>query len=327
MRVLPLLALLCAVSVPAAASGCKRDHFNHPVAPPGANGGYIAYGLGAEDADKRKDAAEDLREDDGPPPDAVPHLIAALQREQDKDAYAEMLITLGASGSPDARPLLETNLQNPVEDIREAAEKGFKLWSKRTGQAAPQQMPKAVAKLQSRDWEDRRDAAEDLRDDGGPPAIAVPHLIAAAQKETAPKALGAMLITLGASGAPEAKPLIEARVNDPDPDMRRWARKGMKNWQAKNGERVRQDVSTPALTPPPATTGPAAAPPPQQGPDGCDQFKTICAADPFDLQKCKADLKVVSYPQQQVWADCINSSTDPCQKAHDGCMTKAKATP
>src|SRR5262249_20063157 len=149
---------------------------------------------------------------------------------------------------------------------------------------------------------------------------------------TAPKALGAMLITLGESGAPEAKPLLDAHVNDPSDDMRRWARNGMKRWQAKNGQRVRQDVSTPGMMPAPPPTRPAPAAsapaaPPAKGPDGCDQFATICASDPFDTNKCKSDMKAISYPQQQVWADCINSSTDPCQKAHDGCVTKAKSSP
>jgi len=155
----------------------------------------------------------------------------------------------------------------------------------------------------------------------------VPYLIAAAQKETNPKALGAMLITLGSSGAPEAKPLIEARVNDPDSDMRRWARRGMKNWLQKNGTMVRADIAT---APPPAvsasasastsTSSPATTPHP--GESGCQQFSTACATDPFDAPKCKKDLAPLSYTEVQAWADCVNSSTEPCQKAHNTCMAK-----
>jgi len=228
----------------------------------------------------------------------------------------------------EARAALDGNLNNKEDDIREAAEKGLKLWSKKTGQvSAPE-----LAKLENPDWKVRREAADDLREDGGPPASAVPALLTAANKEQNPKALQAMLLTLGASGAPDAKPVLDAHVADADADTRRAAHKGLKSWQAKNGQTVRKDIETPAA-PILAASAPAAAPaasasapepakPPP--PDGCSQFKSICGSDPFALDKCKSDMKPLSYSQQLAWADCVNSSSDRCQKAHDTCMSKAK---
>jgi HEAT repeat protein len=287
----------------------------------------LPYGLGHEDADNRKDAAEDLRDDGGPPPAAVPHLFTALQREPDDDARKQILITLGASGVPDARRVLESYLRHPNDETREGAEKGLELWSKKTGQAMPRQMGE-IAKLESPDWEVRREAADDLADDNGPPKEAVAPLVAAAGKERYPKALGAMLLTLGKSGAPEAKPVIEGHVDSKDTDVRRYARRAQKSWLLKNGHTVRKDVETPAPAPPPVATATAAAAPPAPAPpaqDGCDQFKGICGADPFSLDKCKNEMKPLSYSQQQVWADCVNSSTATCQKAHDTCVVKAKS--
>src|SRR5262249_45066618 len=154
-------------------------------------------------------------------------------------------------------------------------------------------------------------------------------LVAAAAKEPNPKALEAMLLTLGESGAPEAKPAIVAHVDDKDADLRRAAHKAMKRWQAKNGQVVRKDVETRAPAPAAAASAsaaspatPVAAPPP---PDGCQQFKDICGADPFNLEKCRQDMQPLSYAAQQAWADCVNESADRCQKAHTSCMAKIKS--
>ena len=323
--------LACAAAV-AVAPGCRRGQRGASQQQGGAG---IAYGLGSDDAEKREDAAKELRDDGGPPAAAVPHLLTALQREPDENARREMLITLGASGAPDAKPVLESYLRHPNDEAREGAEKGLVLWSKKNGQALPSHM-KEIALLGSPDWKERREAADDLRDDGGPPKEAVGPLVTAAGREQHPKALVEMLLTLGASGAPEAKPVIEAHVESPDNDVRRYARKAQKTWKTKNGQAVRKDIETPTTAPPaPIPTGggttAAAAPAktnepaPAPAPDGCDQFKGICGADPFAVDKCRADMKPLSHTQQVAWADCVNSSTAACQKAHDSCMVKAKA--
>jgi hypothetical protein len=98
----------------------------------------------------------------------------------------------------------------------------------------PRSPAEEVGLLGNPDWKERRSAADGLRDHGGPPAEALPALYAALQAEQSPKVLGAILITLGASGIPEVRPFIDARVNDPDEDMRRWARRALKYWLVKN---------------------------------------------------------------------------------------------
>jgi hypothetical protein len=315
-RVFPLLLGLLVVS----AAACHR----HRAYYPGPTQGGLAYGLGHDDPDDRKDAAEDLRKDGGPPPDAVPHLIMALSRETDPDAKEEELITLGASGAPEAIPVLQMHLQDPDKEGRKGAEKGLELWSEKTGQFGPASMP-TIARLTSPEWKERREAADDLGEHENPPVEAVGPLIAAASRETAPKALAAELLTLGWTGAPEAKPVLEAHLGDHDDDVRRAARKAMKRWQTKNGQMVRRDVETASAEPPPGT--PAAPTPAAPPPDGCTQFKEICGADPFEVDKCRSELKPLSYGQQVAWAECVNSSTEPCQTAHDHCIVKAKSAP
>lgn len=315
-------ASLALIAVSAVA--CHRHHAYYPG--PEQNG--IAYGLGHPEPDDRKDAAEKLRDDGGPPPAAVPHLIMALQRETDPDAKEEELITLGASGSPDAIPMLQAHLNDPDKEGRKGAEKGLKLWSEKTGQPGPAALP-TIAHLASPEWKERREAAEDLGEHENPPKEAVGPLVQAASHETAPKALISEMLTLGWTGAPEAKPILEAHLEDSDNDVRRAARKAMKRWQVKNGELVRKDIET--ATPPPAPVASASAsasatpaPPPL---DGCGQFKEICGADPFEVDKCRKQLEPLSYAQKEAWAECVNASTEPCQKAHDHCVVKAKAAP
>lgn len=322
LRVLAVAALL--VSAPA----CRRHRASQ--APTTADAS-IAYGLGSGDDGARREAAEKLRDNGGPPADAVPHLLKAIRRESDPDTLGEMLETLGASGAAEARPVLEAHLNHPEKDVRSGAEKGLSRWSKKTGQTLSPALGN-IARLENPDWEVRRDAADDLADHNGPPPDAVAPLIAAASKESHPKALGAMLLTLGASGAPEAKAIIETNTQSTSSDVRRYAGKAFKKWRTKNGQAVRKDVET---APPPATTavakaGSSAAPaeaPPAQGPDGCQQFKDICGADPFSLDKCRAELKPLAYGQQVAWADCVNASSERCQKAHDTCVVKAKSAP
>ena len=91
-----------------------------------------------------------------------------------------------------------------------------------------------VADLRNPDPDARRDAADDLRTDQGVPAEAVGALLQAIQVERDKKAYGAMLITLGRSGVPEARPIIDARLPEPDKDMRRWASRALKYWMIAN---------------------------------------------------------------------------------------------
>jgi hypothetical protein len=134
-----------------------------------------------------------------------------------------------------------------------------------------------MARLQSPDPDEREDAADDLRDGGGPPAAAVPVLVAVVQHETDMKALRAELLTLGASGAMEARPVLEAHLRHPDEDVRKAAIKAIQRWQERAAY-MSNRYRVPYAPPPPPAAAPAphpgepAAPPPAPTSDGCDEL-------------------------------------------------------
>jgi HEAT repeat protein len=177
-----------------------------------------------------------------------------------------------------------------------------------------------VAKLQSLDAGQRRDGAKDLAGEGPPPE-AVGALLAAAQRENVPRALQAELLALGNSGAPEAEVVITTHLEDPDKSTRQAAQRAFKTWRQKNGQVVRREVVTQAA---PAAGAPAAV---DRAGDACSQFKDICAADPFAVDRCKADIASFDKARLETWADCVNNSSFGCQKAHDTCVAKMKSAP
>lgn len=119
-------ALMCCA---ASATGCRRNKAHSP-------GEHIAM-LQSPDTGERRDAADDLMDNGGPPLEAVPYLIAALQREQDPKTYGVMLLALGKSGAPEARPYLEANIGNPNKYVRDRATKGLEEWSRRNPAGMP----------------------------------------------------------------------------------------------------------------------------------------------------------------------------------------------
>lgn len=139
--------------------------------------------------------------------------------------------------------------------------------------------PKSPAELESGlqdpDPAVRRNAADGLRDGDDVPPEALPKLYAALDKEDNPEALGAELITVGASGAPEALPYICKYIGgggSGDVRMSRWANHALTNWKKKNpsaaGCNGQVPVSpTPNAATPSATPGGAnPAPAPTVGP-------------------------------------------------------------
>ena len=95
----------------------------------------------------------------------------------------------------------------------------------------------AVARLRDPSPDVRRSAADDLFRDEGVPAEAVPPLLEAFDAEQDPAARGAILITLGRSGAPEAKPRIDlALASAQSDDEVRWATRALKYWKLQTGE-------------------------------------------------------------------------------------------
>ncbi len=56
----------------------------------------------------------------------------------------------------------------------------------------------------------------------------------------------------------------------------------------------------------------------------CDGLGTGCATDPFDVAKCKDDLRPFSNAGLQIYADCFNGKPIDvtCQDAHDQCFAE-----
>lgn len=92
----------------------------------------------------------------------------------------------------------------------------------------------AMRLLGSSDAGERRRGAEELARGDGPPAEAVPALYAAIREEQSPKVYGALLVALGSAGIAEARPLIDARIDDPDSDARGYAREALRRWLVRN---------------------------------------------------------------------------------------------
>ncbi|MBK8252724.1 MAG: HEAT repeat domain-containing protein [Polyangiaceae bacterium] len=86
--------------------------------------------LQSPDPGERRDAADDLM-DGQPTPQTVQALIAALEKEQDAKTYAMILLALGKSGAPEAKPYIEANLGNKNKVVRDRAEKALQMWSAR----------------------------------------------------------------------------------------------------------------------------------------------------------------------------------------------------
>jgi HEAT repeat protein len=121
---LPVLASCLALSLAAlSAAGCHRDHARSPA--------DVYAKLQSPDADERRDAADDLMDDDGPRREDVPYLVAAIQHEQNPKTYGVMLLALGKSGAPEAKPYIEANLHNPNKDVRQRAERALEAWSRK----------------------------------------------------------------------------------------------------------------------------------------------------------------------------------------------------
>src|SRR6185503_10552906 len=97
MRIHPTALLLAALLAPLSIGGCKE-----PKTPD-----QSIADLRSPDPNERRSAADDLRTDQGVLPQAVSPLLQAIQAEQDPKARGAMLITLGKSGVPEAKPLID----------------------------------------------------------------------------------------------------------------------------------------------------------------------------------------------------------------------------
>jgi HEAT repeat protein len=104
---------------------------------------------------------------------------------------------------------------------------------------APMAPNDAAVSLRSPDAAVRERAADDLRRDEqhGVPLAAAPALLDALRSEPDLEVRGAILVTLGRSGTPEAKDAIEdALASDPDPGVHRAAERALHYWKVQNDD-------------------------------------------------------------------------------------------
>jgi HEAT repeats len=95
----------------------------------------------------------------------------------------------------------------------------------------------AMANLNNPDAKVRSNAADALRTENGVPPNAIPLLVQSVQKEGDPHAKAAMMITLGKSGDPQVKPMIDAYVQQAQSEEeRRWAGRALKYWMLQTGQ-------------------------------------------------------------------------------------------
>ncbi len=79
----------------------------------------------------------------GIPAEAIDPLLQAITVERDKKAHGAMLVTLGKSGVPEAKPHIDGALPVPDVAVRRSASDALKHWLIATGQMHPKQkLPK-----------------------------------------------------------------------------------------------------------------------------------------------------------------------------------------
>jgi hypothetical protein len=113
-----LLAFFMTLSV----SACARA----PMAPNDA-----LASLRSPEAVERRHAADDLRSDEehGVPLAAVPGLLEALRTEPDLATRSSLLVTLGRSGTPEAKDAIDDALvSDPDPGVHRAAERALHYW-------------------------------------------------------------------------------------------------------------------------------------------------------------------------------------------------------
>ncbi|MEO8875802.1 MAG: HEAT repeat domain-containing protein [Polyangiaceae bacterium] len=101
----------------------------HPRSP-----AELEAGLDSPDPVQRRSAADGLRSREGVSAEALPKLYAAIDKEQDQEAYGAELITLGASGDAKALPYICKNVGGGADgDVRMSrwANHALQAWEKK----------------------------------------------------------------------------------------------------------------------------------------------------------------------------------------------------
>lgn len=84
--------------------------------------------LKSANPDERRAAAHDLRAEGGPSADATRAVLEAIKTETDEHTYGEMLITLGASGAPEAEAFICPKVYAADARARNVAKRALKLY-------------------------------------------------------------------------------------------------------------------------------------------------------------------------------------------------------
>jgi hypothetical protein len=94
--------------------------------------------LESPDPEVRRHGADALRTERGVPPEAVAPLLEALESERDPQVRGAILITLGRSGSSEAKPLIDRAVQTAsAPDERRWALRALKYWELQNGVIPP----------------------------------------------------------------------------------------------------------------------------------------------------------------------------------------------
>jgi hypothetical protein len=127
-RVLAALAITVATT---ALAGCRPSR---PVA-------QIVVELRDPDPVKRQHAASDLQTKNGVHVQAIPHLLQAASVEQNKEALGAMLVTLGKSGVPEAKGLIDQHIPTTDLGLRKHLGRALRYWYIANSQIAPDAKP------------------------------------------------------------------------------------------------------------------------------------------------------------------------------------------
>ncbi len=89
--------------------------------------------LHSGDAAKRRAAARELSQQEGPSLVIVPFLLKVVEREPDPITYRYLLRALGKSGAMEARPAIDRHILSPDKTLRDPAREALRDWLWRNG--------------------------------------------------------------------------------------------------------------------------------------------------------------------------------------------------
>ncbi len=103
--------------------------------PPAKSPAELLTDLSSSDPTVRAQGARGMRAPNGAvDPQAVPHLLMALEKERSEMVQCEILVTLGESGTDPARTAIEARINAPSNQLKRCSRRAFKKLLVRRGQ-------------------------------------------------------------------------------------------------------------------------------------------------------------------------------------------------